>query len=329
MKAKPAVSTLNFFFPAALLALIAFVATSAHATPTIWSGPNTNYTQTVAHPTDVLIPGTVSLGRGQNFWLFNANVESGAATGTPSDTEWAFGAIANFSSLSYQPFSSLRNGNINGQLLTGGPGNGPRPMVVHLINQDIYLQLTFSAWGQHGAGSFSYTRSTPAVVGPTPSVSITNPAAASVFAAPANVTILAGATVSSGTVTNVSFFGNANVLGSKQTAPFTITANSLSAGPYALTAVATAAGVSATSSVVNISVVTPVATSLSAPGITNNQFSLSYSANPGLRYVLEDSSNLFDWTPVVTNVAAGNPSFFTNPISGDDTFYRVGRLPNP
>jgi hypothetical protein len=37
-------------------------------------------------------------------------------------------------------------------------------MVVHLISDNIYLDLTFTAWGQQGGGGglVSYTRSSPA-----------------------------------------------------------------------------------------------------------------------------------------------------------------------
>jgi hypothetical protein len=249
----------------------------------------------------------------------------GPTAGSPSDTEWAFGTLDTYATNKYQSFDSLRDGDLSSVLVTVPPS----PMVVHLINEGIYLQVTFTQW-PHGGGFFAYTRSTPAVVAPPPPmVTITNPANGAVFAAPANVTIAAGATVSSGTVTNVAFFGNSSPLGSRQGAPFSITANNLSAGPYALTAVATAAGISTTSSVVNISVVTPVVTSLSAPVTSNNQFSFGYSANQGLRYVIESSSNLFNWMPVVTNVATSDPAFYTNVISGDGSFYRVGRLPNP
>ena len=40
-----------------------------------------------------------------------------------------------------------------------------RPMVVHLVDEDIYLQLTFKSWTDGaglGGGGFSYVRSTPA-----------------------------------------------------------------------------------------------------------------------------------------------------------------------
>jgi hypothetical protein len=317
------------------IAVLTFAAVSipfAHAAPTIWNGSTTNFVQqavVLGEPpeADVIIPGAVSLTRNGNHWLYNTNVDMlGADAGTPSDTEWAFGSLANYASLTYQTFDSFRNFNLSGVLLGGGP------MVCHLINEDIYLSVQFTAW-PHGGGAFAYIRSTPNSAPPpppTPTVNITVPTNGAVFAAPANVSITANATVTSGSVTNVEFFAGANSVGSKQTNPFTITANGLGAGSYSLTAVATAAGISATSAPVSISVVIPANTSLSAATATaNNQFVFSYSSTPGLRYEVDISSNLFNWTPVSTNVATGNPSFFTNPISGDGNYYRVGRLPNP
>ncbi len=78
------------------------------------------------------------------------------------------------------------------------------------------LSLKLTAWGGAGGSgdkSFSYTRSTPAVAPPTPTISITNPASGAVFAESANVSIAASATVSSGTVTNVQFFTNSVAAG--------------------------------------------------------------------------------------------------------------------
>ena len=315
-----------------LLPVLIFVLVpAAQADPTIWTGPATNFAQTAVGlgqlpVADVLVPGAVSLARNGNHWLYNTNLDPFAEPGTPTDTEWSFGDLSDYASLTYQSFDSFRDFDLSARLVT----DPPSPMVCHLTNEDIYLSVTFSAWPQ-GGGLIAYTRSTPAavVVAPSPTVTITNPLSGAVFSAPANVKIAASATVSSGTVTNVAFFSNSSPLGSSQAPPFGITASSLSAGPYALTAVATAAGVSATSAVVNVSVVSPIATSLAAPGATNNQFFFSYTANPGLRYDVESSSNLFNWTPLVTNVAAGSPVFFTNPVSQSSSFFRVGRLPNP
>jgi len=293
---------------------------------TLWTGPTMGFNQ-ATNSTDVLIPGQVSLTRGFNRWLYNPlGGDVGPVSGTPSNTEWAFGSLANFNTLTYRSFTqhrALAGGDMSSYLTPN------KPMVVHLISQDIYLSVTFTAW-PHGGGPFAYVRSTPAPSLPTPTVTITNPIAGAVFAAPANVKIEASATVSSGSVTNVAVLANGTPVGSDQTFPFNITTSGLGAGNYALTAVATAAGVSSTSSVVNITVVAPVTVSISSPNVANGEFSFSYSANPGLRYVVQRSSDLVNWVPVVTNVAAGNPVPFTDTfISNGSRYYRVGRLPNP
>jgi plastocyanin len=165
---------------------------------------------------------------------------------------------------------------------------------------------------------------------PTPSVSITNPASGAVFSAPANLRLAASASVSSGTVTNVKFFNGTTSLGSVTASPFSIIASNLAANTYALTAVATAAGVSATSTVVNITVVSPVAVSNSAPQIAKALFSFNYSANVGLSYVVQDSLDLINWLPLITNVATVNSVPVTDTfLAGGQRFYRVVRQPNP
>jgi chitinase len=161
-------------------------------------------------------------------------------------------------------------------------------------------------------------------------VSITNPVNGTVFAAPADVQIQASAAAGGDTVTNVAFLGNGASLGSDQTAPFSMTTGSLQAGAYALSAVATAAGISTTSAVVNITVVSPVDVTITSPQITNNVFSFDYTANSGLRYVVQNSSNLTDWLSVITNVASGSPVHYADPSPPDNSrYFRVGRLPNP
>ena len=139
---------------------------------------------------------------------------------------------------------------------------------------------------------------------------------------------------SSGSVTDVAFFAtdaaSTNSLGSAQASPFDLTAGSLAAGNYSLIAVATAAGVSTTSSAVNVSVVSPVAISNSVPVVAGGHFSFNYSANVGLTYVVQRSSDLINWPAVSTNVASNNPVHFTDsvPVNGS-AFYRVARQPNP
>lgn len=169
---------------------------------------------------------------------------------------------------------------------------------------------------------------------PTPTVSITTPVGGAVFSAPAILKIGATAAVSSGTVTNVAFFAGANnianLLGSAQASPFNITAASLAAGNYSLTAVATAAGISATSAVVSVSVISPVPVSNSAPSVAGGMFSFHYSADVGLTYIVQNSADLVNWSPVFTNLATSTAVQFTDsaPVSGSH-YYRVLLQPNP
>jgi plastocyanin len=188
-------------------------------------------------------------------------------------------------------------------------------------------------FGHAAAGMVGRIVVNPAPSNAPPIVSITSPANGTVFAAPATVAITANATDSDGSVTNIQFFANANPVGETNgSGPvFSLKANALAAGSYALTAKATDnGGASTTSGTVNISVVAPVAVSNSAPRVANGQFLFNYTANPGLRYVVQNSSNLVNWVSMATNTAAGSNVTVTDSfIVGGMRFYRVGRLPNP
>jgi hypothetical protein len=295
------------------------------------------YTQTPAGQTTGSGRDTMTTGfaftRPSNSKPFNAAVENGSNFSTsPTDSEWATATPTTMSDLTqatnlhFSPFLTWASTLPNGPHLTRVIN---QPAVLHLINENIYISIQFTAWKMQGAG-FAYNRSTPAAVQPAPTVSVSSPANNAVFSSPANVHLAATASVATGTVTNVAFLNGDAQLASVTTSPFTTTANNLAAGAYALRAVATAGGVSSTSAVVNFSVINPVAVATSTPGVTNGQFSFSFSANPGLTYVVQNSSNLLNWIPLVTNTPSGstvqvNDTFDTN----NTRFYRVARMPNP
>jgi Big-like domain-containing protein len=291
---------------------------------TLWTGPTMTWTKSPSTPSDIVLPGKIVLTRGTRQVLYNTAMGETATSPdaigsvSPAGTLWAFGTFASHSA--FQTMESMRGGSLASRILN-------QPMVMWITNDDIFVSVTFTTWGSFGSGTVSYNRSTaPAASAPT--VTITNPAPGAVFADPANVKISANATVSSGAVTNVSFFANSTLIGSAQSSPFTFTANGLTAGSYALKAVATAGGLSGTSSVVNISVVSAVDVTLSSATASGGQFSFSYTATPGLRYVVQRSSDLMNWTPIVTNVPPSSPVGFSDSL-GTLNFYRVGRLPNP
>ena len=171
-----------------------------------------------------------------------------------------------------------------------------------------------------------------AAVNVPPSVSITNPSTGTVFSEPANVTIQASAADSAGTVTNVEFLVDATVLTNETAPPFSAITDGLAAGSYMLSAIASDnMGVRATNAIA-ISVVTSMPIVISAVQTSSTSFKFNYMAAPGLRYVVQYSTNLAapNWTAIVTNTAASNPQTFVDTnATNSPAFYRVGQLPNP
>jgi len=305
--------------------LIGLLISTSLPAATVWNGPTTNFTQNVSGQSDFLT-SRVIITRGENFPIYNS-VSEGAAnkTSSPVDTEWAFGTLAN-TNLTYKPFYTFATATSPGSV-AGGVVN--KDAVCHLKTDNIFLQVRFTAWGQNHTGGFAYARSTPAAVAPTPTVIITNPPSGTVYSSPANVKIASIASVSSGTVTNVRYFRGATLIGSSTASPYSVTASNLTAGSYNLTAVATAAGISATSSVVTVTVLNPVAVNLSTPVVSNGVVSFSFSADPGLLYSVQSTSDFINWNSGPTNSAAVNPMPFNEALSPTMRFYRVARLPNP
>jgi plastocyanin len=179
------------------------------------------------------------------------------------------------------------------------------------------------------------TNSVNVIVDTPPTVTITNPLNNATLSAPANVTIQASASDpdAGGSVTNVQFLVGSTVLTNETTAPFSAATNNLAAGSYTLSAVASDNNGVKNTNAVTISVVTPVQTTLSGASQTfSTNFQFNYSANVGLSYIVQRSTNLApaNWITLVTNVAASNPvAFVDNHATNGPGFYRVGRLPNP
>lgn len=327
----------NLFLGGTAMIFLIMAVSPAQAQNTYWTGTNYTFTNPGNGATDVL-DSVVWLTRSSaqipnSGGLYNAFLQSDPFTGPtpPGGTEWGIGTLAaymaNSNSVTFGP-CPLEAGD-------HPPGYVGTTFVVHLFTNNIYLQLTLDSWGGEGGEglkTLSYTRSTPVVVA-APAVTITNPLNNAVFAAPATENIMASATVSSGSVTNVQFFTNNVLLGAVSAPPFNLTASNLAAGNYALTAAATAAGISATSSVVNISVVTPLTLSLSNTLVFSaTNFEFKYPANIGLSYLVQKATNIYepDWISVQTNVATSNPSIFVDiHATNNPAWYRVGRLPNP
>jgi plastocyanin len=164
-----------------------------------------------------------------------------------------------------------------------------------------------------------------------PTVALTTPANGSVLAAPASFTLNAKASDSDGSVTKVQFLQGTNVLGNSINQPYSASVSNLSAGAYTFSAVATDNDGSKASDTITISVVTPGPINLSAPRfVPPTSFQFSYSATVGLRYVVQRSPDLTQWTALATNIASsGSEVFLDQNATENPGFYRVARLPNP
>ena len=149
----------------------------------IWDGPDVTITNPPSAGVQDMLTSNVTLTRGETAGLYNAAQEASFDTinkTSPADTKWAFLGLngnssnsaditaANFANLNFNDWADSLGGTVN---LQGNIVN--RPGVVHLVSDDIYLNIQFTAWGGGiSGGSFSYTRSTaptPAAPGDTDS----------------------------------------------------------------------------------------------------------------------------------------------------------------
>ncbi len=289
---------------------------------TIWTGPTTTFTQASPYPgtgdRDQLTPN-VALTRanpvgGGTGGIFNAVTESTFTKFvSPADTEWAVGSLANYATLTYTDWTSVAAGhpvfNLVGQQL-----------VVHLISENIYLSLQFTAFS--GGAGFSYIRSTPAALNVAPTVAIISPTNGQSFTAPALIPLTANAADSDGSVTNVSFYDGATFLSGTNTAPYTITA-SFAVGSHPLTAVAwDNLGLASTSAVVNLSVSAanvPPSVTITNP-VDNATFGNTFSISVQVSASDADGSvtnvQLFNGAVLLRSFTAGPYSFSGTSIAG-------------
>lgn len=127
-------------------------------TGTIWSGSTVNFIkENGPDPQDPSnqdrLTDKVWITRGNNGGqIYNILSESSAdKDDSPTGTEWAIGTTDNVSSLNFKPFRSA----------VGEPkGVVGKNLVMHLIEDDIYLNVTFTSWSQNKQGGFSYNRAT-------------------------------------------------------------------------------------------------------------------------------------------------------------------------
>jgi glucose/arabinose dehydrogenase len=340
-----------------LLVLVRAADSTGLIAATVWSGPLTTFIKTSgADPTQAAnqdrITPNVWLTRGNLDGLYNAKTEAGFTHFlSPADTEWANGTTADYATLSYTDWNHWAKG-VN----PSPPSTVGINAVLHLISDDIYLDIKFISWAGGGSGGgFAYQRSTPAATNVAPSVSMMSPTNEASFAAPATIIVAAMASDPDGNVTNVSFFDGTNFLGNVAKNPYSILA-SLGVGRHTLTAAASDnGGMTTTSAIVNVTVVsngppgrpaftgillTNTAAAAPAISVTNGSIQFTWQGEANTQFDLlysPDLDSTDSWRITQANIAGAgsgsnslvDPPYLASPGYAPNTnlFYRLRALP--
>ncbi len=124
---------------------------------TIWTGSAVTFTK--ADKADHLleqnqdkITDKVWLTRALTNGIFNIKSEGVyEMNASPFDTEWAFGTTSAIVSLNFKSWQEAVN--------NSPPNMINLDMVLHLVTDDIYVDIKFLSWSCCGDGGFSYVRS--------------------------------------------------------------------------------------------------------------------------------------------------------------------------
>tara|TARA_B110001454_G_scaffold218459_1_gene246490 strand:+ start:3379 stop:3843 length:465 start_codon:yes stop_codon:yes gene_type:complete len=84
--------------------------------------------------------------------IYNILLENASSKGkSPLGTEWAIGTVSNIENLSFKTFRTA----------VGSPKQVVgKSLVMHILEEDVYLSVEFKSWGEGKNGGFSYERST-------------------------------------------------------------------------------------------------------------------------------------------------------------------------
>jgi|GEM_PF-3464009 len=147
---------------AGMLAIQPVPSFSPSGPPTIWSGEDMIFIK--ADNTDGTDPAnqdviTASVALSRNVGggpIYNATASIGPTVclnADPVGTAWAFGRAVDHQSLIFTDLIDLSG--FNPPSLVG------QELVLHIIEENVYLDIRFTSWSSGGAGGFSYERALP------------------------------------------------------------------------------------------------------------------------------------------------------------------------
>lgn len=85
--------------------------------------------------------------------IYNAALRSGPSKGaSPMGTAWAVGTLDQLADLTFRPFRTA----------VGSPKDVVgQELVMHIVEENIFVAVRFTSWSSGQRGGFSYERSTP------------------------------------------------------------------------------------------------------------------------------------------------------------------------
>ena len=128
----------------------------------VWNGKKVEFRKpseadyTLTKYQDSITPNVI-LTRQNNRGLFNIAFENSynSTSKGPALTEWAVGNTSNFGQLVFQPWRDVvRSFGYTTQSVDND-------LVLHLIRENIYIDIKITQWQAKGSGGFKYIRSTP------------------------------------------------------------------------------------------------------------------------------------------------------------------------
>lgn len=143
----------------AVVAVVGFVPFTAPAAQTVWSGYDVLFEKPdganwTLEANQDRITSNVWITRASSRGPINFVTETTYTRNvSPEDTEWATGEAVDWQSLTFTNWETWRGATGSTDLSFLGEN-----AVVHLITDDIYLDIRFESWSCCSAGGFSYVR---------------------------------------------------------------------------------------------------------------------------------------------------------------------------
>ena len=153
---------------------LSLLISSTSIAQTIWNGPTITFTKVnFADPSQAAtqdrLTNNVWITRADTLGIYNAAKETIYSNFfSPEDTEWAFGTTADIATATFNNWETT--------ITSNPPAMVNQDMILHLITDDIYIDIKFTQWTQgRNGGGFEYQRSTD------PNVGITEPQAMTII----------------------------------------------------------------------------------------------------------------------------------------------------